>query len=57
MFRKIDASGDRVAGFTVAGDSYCELQSKLRQVNNAVKVMSADNKDIMRHDLLEEAEY
>ncbi len=48
------SSSDRVAGFTVQADSLDEFNRKHRIVVQSVKVIDADGKDIMRHDLLPE---
>lgn len=51
-FDTVGNSGDRVAGFTVQGDSIEELAEKYDRVNATVKVIGSNGEDIMRHDLL-----
>ena len=53
IFNSIENSGDRIAGFTIEGDTIEELKDKHYLVNKKVKVISNDNKDIMHHDFLE----
>lgn len=52
VFDSVENSGDRIGGFTLEGDSIQELQEKHRLVNGAVKIISTDGADIMRHDLI-----
>lgn len=47
---KSTTSSDRVAGFLVVGDSQDEVENKLKIINDAVKVLDPNGKDIMRHD-------
>ena len=51
-FDTIQNSGDRVAGFTIVGDSIEEMNSKHDVVLNTIKVLDENNQDIMRKDLL-----
>lgn len=51
-FDKIENSGDRLAGFTIIADSLDDLERRHNLVNTTCKAISADGKDIMRHDLL-----
>ena len=51
-FDQIKASGDRVAGYTVTGDTAQELINKHNEVRNRIKVVSTNGEDIARHDLL-----
>lgn len=53
-FDSIASSGDRVAGFTVQGDSLEEITAKYNFALNTIKVLDINGNDIMRHDLLEE---
>ena len=52
VFDTVENSGDRIAGFTIQGDSIEELREKHNLVNRTVKIMSVTNNDIMHHDLL-----
>lgn len=56
-FDKVESSGDRIAGFTIVADSMEELSRKHELVNGTIKVVSVDNTDIMRHDLLLPVKY
>lgn len=49
----IKSSGDRVAYFTIEADSIDALKCKHDEVNRRIRVMNAENVDILRHDLLE----
>ncbi len=51
-FDGISNSGDRVAGFTVVGETFDELYSNHIIANKTLKVIDVDGNDIMRHDLL-----
>lgn len=44
-------SGDRIAGFTITADTLEELRAKHDEALKNIRVISADGKDIMRHDL------
>lgn len=48
----INNSGDRIAGFTIVGNSIEELLKKHQLANNNVKVVDINNNDIMKHELL-----
>lgn len=50
-FDSIEKSGDRAAGFTIVADSVSELIEKHNRINTSVRIVSADGKDIMRHEL------
>ena len=52
LFESVSASGDRVAGFTVVGDTPEELINRHSRAINSIKVISTDGRDIARHDLL-----
>ena len=52
IFDSLANSGDRIGGFTIEGNSKEELREKHNIVNRAVKVISTEGKDMMRHDLL-----
>lgn len=49
----VGSSGDRIAGFTVMGDSLKEIQQKYNTAINSVKVLDPDGKDLIRRDLIE----
>ncbi len=51
-FDSIANSGDRIAGFTIEGDSFEEMAERHRLANDSLKVISARGEDMMRHDLL-----
>ncbi len=53
----VKASGDRVGGYTVVGDTPEELLARHKQVNSTVRVMDQDGNDMMRHDLITELLY
>lgn len=53
-FDTIESSGDRVAGFTVQGDTVEEVLKKHRLANDSVKVLDENGVDIMRHDLFDD---
>lgn len=46
------SSSDRVASITIGADSFDELVEKHNKAARAIKIIDADGKDIMRHDLL-----
>lgn len=50
---EICGSGDRVAYFSVEGESREELLAKHRAVNERIAALSAEGEDLLRHDLLE----
>ena len=50
-------SGDRIAGFTIVGETLHELQEKYEIAVSTVKVIDVQGHDIMRHDLLTALEY
>jgi biotin carboxylase len=50
--RGVTSSSDRIAGFTVMGNSLEEFNEKHRRVVNEVKVLDMEGRDIMQHDLL-----
>lgn len=47
---KSTTSSDRVAGFLVVGNSQDDVENKLKRINDAVKVLDQNGRDIMRHD-------
>ena len=51
-FSEIKASSNRLAGYTVVGDSPEALAEKHREVRRRIKAISATGEDIIRHDLL-----
>lgn len=52
--RGVTSSSDRIAGFTVTGNTLEEFNEKHRKVVESVKVLDTDGRDIMRRDLLPE---
>lgn len=50
---KSNTSSDRVAGFLVVGNSFEEVQQKLKTANNRIQVLNPNGEDIMRHDFYE----
>ena len=52
VFDSIENSGDRVAGFTICGNSEKELNKKHESVISNLKVLDVNGNDIMRKDLL-----
>jgi phosphoribosylamine-glycine ligase len=52
VLRGVTSSSDRVAGFTVTGNSLEEFNQKHHRVVTETKVLDVDGNDIMRHDLL-----
>ena len=51
-FDSVENSGDRIACFTVQGNTYEELYKKHKKVARNIKVIGSNGEDIMRHDLL-----
>ena len=51
-FDTVENSGDRIAGFTIQGNSLEELTQKHNEIVNTIKVIGSEGEDIMRHDLL-----
>ncbi len=56
MFGNVNSSSDRVGGFTVQADTLSEFNRKMRIAAERIKVMDANGKDIMRHDLFPDLE-
>lgn len=56
-FTDITNSGDRIAGFTIVGDTEIEMKQKHDYVNNNFKVIDMDGNDIARHDLLTDLKF
>lgn len=52
-FGQINGSGDRVAYFSIEAENQEELIRKHKKANRTIKALTADGKDIIRHDLLE----
>ena len=50
--RGVTSSSDRIAGMNIIADTLDEYNKKLSIINQTVKVIDSDGKDIMRHDLL-----
>ena len=46
------SSGDRVAYYTIQGRTMDEVREKDRQVNEAIKVIDANGRDVLRHELI-----
>ena len=55
-FDTISNSGDRVAGFTIVGNSLEELNQKHNSFNSSFSIVDTDGSDMARHDLLTEIE-
>ena len=53
-FDSITNSGDRIAGFTITGNTMEEMIQKHNTINERIRVVSTDGTDMMRHDLLTE---
>lgn len=53
----VENSGDRIACFTIQGDTPEEMVEKYALANRTLRVVSKDGKDIMRHDLLGELKF
>ena len=54
VFDTIENSGDRVAGFTVEGNTLNEVRQKHDKAIARMRVLDVDGKDMMRKDLFEE---
>ena len=54
---KSNTSSDRAAGFLVAGDSRQEVENKLDEANQRLRVLNDKGEDMMRHDLFEKKFY
>ena len=52
IFETVSNSGDRVVGFTIVGNSKEEITKKHIAVNERMKVLDDEGRDIARHDLL-----
>ena len=46
------SSGDRIAGFTILGNSLEQLQEKYELASSRIRVLDPEGRDILRHDLL-----
>lgn len=53
LIDKSETSSDRVAGYLIIGDTYEELIKKEEIANNTLRILSIQDKDIMRHDLVD----
>lgn len=51
-FDSVTNSGDRIAGFTIMGNTMEEMIQKHNTIAKRIRVISTDGKDMMRHDLL-----
>ena len=54
QMRGVTSSSDRIAGINIVADTLEEYNSKRARINDLVKVIDDQGKDIMRHDLLPE---
>ena len=52
-FDGVKSSGDRVAGYLVAGNSMEEISEKYKVIAENIKVIDVNGNDMMRHDLIE----
>lgn len=50
IIEKSNTSSDRVAGFLVVGNTFEEVNRKLREANEKLQVLNPEGEDIMRHD-------
>lgn len=48
----VTSSSDRIAGMNIVADTIEHYNEKLNTINRVAKVLDAEGKDIMRHDLL-----
>lgn len=48
----VENSGDRIASFTIQGDSEKEMAEKYEVANRSLRVMDKDGNDMLRHDLV-----
>lgn len=55
-FSTVESSGDRIAGFTVQGDTIEEVKQKHAIICERIRVIAEDGSDMMRHDLLAEVD-
>ncbi len=56
-FNGVNASGDRVGGFTIMSDTLDEQISKYNAAIGRIRVCDPDGRDIIRHDLFGELHY
>lgn len=56
-FDSVSNSGDRVAGFTLCGNSIEEVMMKHRRAATELKVLDMAGNDMMRHDIMSELVY
>lgn len=52
-FKQINNSGDRVAFFSVIGSTEEEVKTKHRVANLAIRAISTEGEDLIRHDLID----
>ena len=52
LMHGVSSSSDRIAGMNIIADSIEEFNEKEKRILASVKVIDADGRDIMRHDLL-----
>lgn len=50
----VTSSSDRIAGMNIVADTIEQYNEKLHKINETVRVIDVEGKDIMRHDLLPE---
>ena len=53
-FNQINGSGDRIAYFSIEGDTYEEVLERHKEANSRIRGISEDGTDIIKHDLIEE---
>lgn len=53
-FGEINGSGDRVAYFSIEGDTLEDVLSRHKIANSRIKAISEDGSDIIRHDIIEQ---
>ena len=53
VIEKSNTSSDRAAGFLIVGDSQEEVEKKLKDANESLRVLNDKCEDIMRHDLFQ----
>lgn len=56
-FQNVKSSGDRVAYFSVSGVTLGQLREKYRIASARVKAVSTDGRDLIRHDIMQFADY
>lgn len=56
-FQNVTSSGDRVAYFSVSGDTFEQLQEKYQIAADCVKAVSTDGRDLIRHEIMQLTDY